>query len=97
MFKKLKKRLEGDEGQPALLGKPGIAVRSSINDSSSNVVVESSQDFVASNDEQQASSETDNGLSNIRHDDTELELKEASQFKTNSQRSGMFVYKFMIC
>ena len=90
MFKKLKKRLEVDEGQPVLLGKPGTAVRSSINDSSSsNVLVESVSDA-----ERQASSERDDGGTHPRTNDTNTsttqELKEVSHFKTTPQRNGMF-------
>ena len=92
MFKKLKKRLEVEEGQPTFLGKPGTAVRSSINDSSSNVPVES---VVNSNleQQQQASKETDNGesLSDTNTASTQ-ELKEVSQFKTATQNNGMPVY-----
>jgi len=48
MFKKLKKRLEVDEGQPPILvSKPGTAVRSSVN-STSLVSSESPQDAVVS-------------------------------------------------
>ena len=48
MFKKLKKRLEVDEGQPPILvSKPGTAVRSSVN-STSLVSAESPQDVGAS-------------------------------------------------
>lgn len=87
MFKKLKKRLEVEEGQPTFLGKPGTAVRSSINDSSSNVPVES---VVNSNleQQQQASKETDNGesLSDTNTASTQ-ELKEVSQFKTATQNN----------
>ena len=93
MFKKLKKRLEVEEGQPAFLGKPGTAVRSSINDSSTSVRIES---VVSSNTEQQqTSNETDNGESCTNLDDSNTvnsqELKEVSQFKTITQRNGMFV------
>lgn len=93
MFKKLKKRLEVEEGQPTFLGKPGTAVRSSINDSSSSVHVES---VVTSRTEQQHSSnETDNGESCTNLDDSNTvnsqELKEVSQFRTTTQRDGMYV------
>ena len=95
MFKKLKKRLEVEEGQPALLGKPGTAVRSSINDSSSNVLVESVSDA-----ERQAKNETDSGEIHTGTNDTNTitaqELKEVSQFKTTSQRNGMFVHVIII-
>lgn len=88
MFKKLKKRLEVEEGQPAFLGKPGTAVRSSINDSTPNVLVES---VVADS----ANNKTDNGESGAIPDDTNTttaqELKEVSQFKTTTQRNGMLV------
>ena len=97
MFKKLKKRLEVEEGQPAFLGKPGIAVRSSINDSSSSVHVES---VVSSNTEQQTNNETDNGESSTNLDDSNAanlqELKEVSQFKTTTQRNGMCV-RMCVC
>ena len=89
MFKKLKKKLEVDEGQPVLLGKPGTAVRSSINDSSSsNVLVESVSDA-----ERQASIERNNSGTHAKTNDTNTstaqELKEVSHFKTTPQRNGM--------
>ena len=87
MFKKLKKRLEVEEGQPVLLGKPGTAVRSSINDSSSSVLVESVYDA------QQQQVKTDNSETLVSTHDTGTsaaqELKEMSQFKTPPQRNGM--------
>ena len=88
MFKKLKKRLEVEEGQPVLLGKPGTAVRSSINDSSSSVLVESvyhAQQQVKANDSELHTSTHDGGTSAAH------ELKEVSQFETTSQKSGMFI------
>ena len=88
MFKKLKKRLEVEEGQPVLLGKPGTAVRSSINDSSSNVLVESVSDA-----ERQANNETTDGETHPGTNDanttTAQELQEVSQFKATSQRNGI--------
>ena len=89
MFKKLKKRLEVEEGQPVLLGKPGTAVRSSINDSSSsNVLVESVSDA-----ERQANNKTTDGETHLGTNDanttTAQELQEVSQFKATLQRNGI--------
>lgn len=94
MFKKLKKRLEVDEGQPVLLGKPGTAVRSSINDSSSStVLVESIGDV-----ERQPSSERDDSGTHAGTNDTNTstgqELKEVSHFKATPQRNGMLCIRY---
>lgn len=87
MFKKLKKRLEVEEGQPPLLGKPGTVVRSSINDSSSAVFAESDSVVTSNVKRQQADDESCN-LTDTNTSTTQ-ELKEVSQFKTTSHKNGM--------
>jgi len=89
MFKKLKKRLEVDEGQPPIpVSKPGTAVRSSIN-STSHVSFESPQDVgtLVNNLER----EKDEKLSSISLDDYSIvssqEMRELARAESRTENS----------